>query len=99
METFLVYVGQRVTIETIFRLNGVPTDPTIISVTASSPSGVTSTVTYPDTNMVKNSTGSYDTSILVDEVGTWAFRAEGAGVVDAVNEYLMPVVASNIGAM
>jgi hypothetical protein len=99
MVYFPTYVGQRVLIETIFRLNGVPTDPTIVKVTSGSPSGVVSTVTYPDDTYIRRDTGAYEASILVDAPGQWIFRAEGAGVVDTVNEVIVDVVDSGIGTM
>jgi hypothetical protein len=92
----LIYVGQRVLIETIFRYSGVPTDPTIVTCTYRSPSGTVSTLTYPDDAFTRRSEGTFEASILVDTAGQWAFRSEGAGVVDAVSEYLMNVYESNI---
>jgi hypothetical protein len=95
--TFLpTYVGQRVLIENIFRLNGVPTDPTIVTFTSESPGGVQSTLTYPAATLVRRSVGDFEASVLVNEAGQWAFRCEGAGVVDAVGEYLLNVQASNL---
>jgi hypothetical protein len=91
-----VFVGQRVQIECEFRLFGVPTDPTIVYVTARSPSGSNVTLTYPDENFVRRDTGLYDASFLVDQDGTWYFRPEGAGVIDAVDELPLEVLASNV---
>jgi hypothetical protein len=96
MTHFPTYVGQRVLIETIFRLNGVPTDPTIVLITSSSPSGTVSTITYPNANYIRRGVGAFEASILVDEPGQWAFRAEGAGVIDAVNECIVDVQASYV---
>jgi hypothetical protein len=96
MAYFPTFVGQRVLIETIFRLNGVPQDPNIVTLTASSPSGVVSTITYPAATYTRRSTGAYEGSVLVNEPGQWAFRAEGVGIVDAVNEYIVDVQPSFI---
>lgn len=89
-----VFEGQRILIEVEFRLNGVPTDPTVVTIASHSPTGVQSTVTYPADSFIKRSTGVYEASILVNEDGTWIFRAEGAGIVDAVNEFPQEVLAS-----
>lgn len=89
-----VFEGQRILIEVEFRLNGVPTDPTVVTVASHSPTGVQSTVTYPAESFIRRSAGLYEASILVNEHGTWTFRSEGAGIVDAVNEMTQEVLAS-----
>lgn len=91
-----VYIGQRILIEIEYRLSGVPTDPTLATITARSPAGSVSTLTYPDEDFVRRSAGLFEASILVDEPGTWVFRTEGAGVVDAVNEYTQVVLQSGL---
>lgn len=96
MATNPVFVGQRVLIEVEFRLKGVPTDPTLIVLTYRSPTGMSSSLTYPHVNFTRRSAGLFEASVLVDEPNTWVFRAEGAGVVDAVNEYTLDVQASGL---
>jgi hypothetical protein len=91
-----VYEGQRIQIEMEFRLLGVPTDPTIVQITARSPSGSNSTLTYPNVNFTRRDTGLFDAAFIVDLPGTWFFRPEGTGVVDAVDEIAMEVLASNV---
>jgi len=92
------YVGQNLLIECEFRLNGVPTDPSIVTVTSKSPLGSTVVLTYPNANLIRRSEGLFEASILAGEAGTWSFRATGLGVVDAVNEFSMTVLASAVGA-
>lgn len=91
-----VYVGQKILIEVEYRLNGVPTDPTIASITYRSPLGSQATLQYPTTDFIRRSAGLYEASILVIEPGTWIFRSEGAGIVDAVNEMTQEVLASGL---
>ncbi len=91
-----VFVGQRILIEVEYRLNGVPTDPTIVQYTSRSPLGTVSTVTYPNVAFTRRSEGLYEASVLVNEAGTWVIRAEGAGVVDGVNELAQEVHASGL---
>lgn len=90
------YVGQNLLIECEFRLNGVPTDPSIVTVAYRTPLGTQSTLTYPDVNLIRRSEGLFEASIPAEEAGTWTFRAEGVGVVDAVNEFTMAVLASGL---
>lgn len=92
-----VYEGQRILIEMEFRLNGVPTDPTIVTCTYRSPGGTQATLTYPNEALTRRTEGFFEASVLVDEAGTWIIRGEGAGIVDTVNEYPQEVLASGIG--
>lgn len=91
-----VFAGQRILIEVEFRLNGVPTDPTIVICTSRSPGGVVSTLTYPNAAFIRRSVGLFEASVLVNEPGTWILRAEGAGIVDGVNELTQPVLPNGI---
>jgi hypothetical protein len=93
-----VFVGQNLLIECEFRLNGVPTDPSIVTVASRSPLGTYVVLTYPNANLIRRSTGLFEASIPASESGTWAFRAVGVGIVDAVNEFTMTVLASGVGA-
>lgn len=92
----IIYVGQRALIEIEYRLNGVPTDPIIVTCTSRSPLGTVSTLTYPDEAFIRRSDGLFEASILMEEAGTWVVRGEGAGVVDGVNEYTVNVAASGL---
>lgn len=85
-----IFQGQRVRVEVNYRLRGVPTNPTIAQVFIRAPSGSTSALTYPDANFVRTSLGKYEVYYTLDEGGTWWFRAEGAGVIDGVDE--IPVI-------
>jgi hypothetical protein len=92
-----VYVGQRILVEAEFRLLGVPTDPTIIQVSSRNPgTGATVVLTYPATELTRRDVGLYEAAIVVDTAGQWHFRAEGAGVVDAVSETSVDVLASTV---
>lgn len=91
-----VYVGQRIVIEMEIRLNGVPTDPTIVQCTTRSPLGVVSTLTYPDELLTRRSEGLYEANILVDEAGPWVVRGISTGIVDGVNEFVQDVQQSGL---
>jgi hypothetical protein len=90
------FVGQRILVECEFRYLGVPTDPNLVTVRSHAPSGSEATLTFPSTYLTRRSEGVFEASFLVNEAGTWTFRAEGAGVVDAVNEYTVAVQASGM---
>ena len=91
------YVGQRILIEMEFRLLGVPTDPQIVQITAKDPAqGSRSTLTYPSENLTRAGVGLYEASINVNSPGQWHFRAEGAGVVDAVTEIHLDVLDTTV---
>jgi hypothetical protein len=89
-------VGQRVVLECEFRLKGVRTDPSIVTLTARSPSGVVTSENYPTNEIVKRGVGQYDGIMVLDEPGYWQFRMEGAGVVDAVQELTVFVQPSRV---
>lgn len=81
-----IYKGQRVRAVIQYRLNGVPTDPTIAQVFIKKPSGSTITLTYPETDFIRTGLGVFEVYYTLDESGTWWFRSEGAGVIDGVDE-------------
>jgi hypothetical protein len=89
----VIYRGQRVRVAINYRLKGVPTNPTIAQVFIKKPSGSVSTLTYPDTNFVRTDLGKYEVYYTLDESGTWWFRAEGAGIIDGVDE--IPVIVES----
>lgn len=93
------YVGQRVLIDIEFRRLGVPTDPTIIQVTAKNPvTGSNVVLTYPTEGLTKVSTGVYEAAVQMSDPGQWHFRVEGAGVVDAVTETWLDVLPTTVGS-
>jgi hypothetical protein len=89
-----IYKGQRVVARIEYRLNGVPTDPTIAQVSIKTPTGSTVTLTYPETDFVRTELGVFEVYYTLDESGTWWFRSEGAGVVDGVDEMSVSVANS-----
>jgi hypothetical protein len=84
-------------VEIQYRLKGVPTNPTIAQAFIRRPGGSTSTLTYPDDNFVRTGLGKYEIYQVVDEPGTWWFRAEGLGVIDGVDELPLIVQPSVFG--
>jgi hypothetical protein len=97
LDTDPYYVGQRVLLEIEFRLLGVPTDPTIVQITAKDPSdGSNITLTYPDVDLIRRDVGLFEAAFVVSSGGQWHFRVDAAGVVDAVTETSLEVLASMV---
>lgn len=88
-----IYKGQRVRVLVEYRLNGVPTNPTIAQAYIKTPAGSTINLTYPDDVFVNTGLGTYEIYYTLDESGTWWFRAEGTGTIDGVDE--VPVIVEN----
>ncbi len=92
----LIFEGQRVRVLVEYRLSGVPQNPTIAQVFVKAPSGSVSTITYPDVNFVNLSAGVYAVYYVLDEGGTWWFRASGAGIIDGVDEVPVSVIGTSL---
>jgi hypothetical protein len=90
-----VYPGQRILVEVKFFLLGVPTDPTVARCLIKDPTGSTTILTYPDTNFTRRDLGFFEANVTVDRSGTWMFRGEASGVVDAADEAQLMVSSSN----
>jgi hypothetical protein len=92
--TTQVFQGQRVLVECEFRLAGVPTDPIVVQCTFRPPTGGQTSLNYPDPALTRTGTGLFVANVVVDEGGTWWFRFEGFGTVDAVHEIPVEVTSS-----
>jgi hypothetical protein len=90
-----IYPGQRILVEVRFYLLGVPTDPTVAKCYVKNPAGTLVVLTYPDAAFTRRDTGWFEANITVDQPGTWLFRGEAAGVVDANNEIMVNVSPSS----
>jgi hypothetical protein len=88
-----IYPGQRILVEIKFYLNGVPTDPVVARCLIIDPTGSETILTYPATTFTKRDSGFFEASVTLDRAGSWQFRAEAAGTVDAVDE--TAIVVSN----
>lgn len=88
-EDRIVYAGQALTLSATFRIDGEPKDPTLVTLRTRSPSGVFVVTTREA--LANPSTGTWTHTVLADEAGVWHFRIEGAGIVDAVDEFEIDV--------
>lgn len=81
-------IGDLVKITAAFAdTDGAAVDPTAVTCYYKDPSGNISELVYGvDTDVVKSDTGSYYTTIAVDESGSWYYRWKGTGAVIAAAE-------------
>lgn len=89
-------VGSRLAAESTFRVQGVPTDPTIVKAYVRSPNGVLTTATFPSTDLTQQAVGTYRYEFNADLEGTWAVRFEGSGALEAAGEQFIHVQPSRV---
>jgi len=83
-----------VRLKSYFMANNVLTDPTTITLKVKNPAGTTSTYTYGNAEVYKESTGIYYKDIIPDIVGNWYYDFAGAGALVAEDEHNFIVDAS-----
>ena len=88
--------GQRILVEGEFRLEGVPTDPTVVRFYSRSPAGLVTELVYPSADLVRTDLGTYEAQVTANTPGTWAFRFTGFGTVEAIREVVTFVAASDV---
>src|SRR5215471_5715920 len=77
---FYTDANEFATLQNIFKVNGVPTDPTTVTLTITDPTGA---VTTP--SVTHSGTGTYTANIACTVVGIWTYLWEGTGTAsDAV---------------
>jgi hypothetical protein len=77
---FFTDANEFATLQNIFKVNGVPTDPTVVTLTVTDPTGAATT---PSTTHV--STGTYTANVACTIAGVWTYLWEGTGTAsDAV---------------
>ncbi len=83
----------QVTISAIFKVDGIPTDPTTLTLTIEKPDGTKVIKALAD--VVKDGTGTYHFDIIVDQPHNWCYQWKGTGVV-AMDETYFTVRPSEI---
>jgi hypothetical protein len=63
----------------LFRVSGVATDPTTVSLAVTTPAGATTTYTYGGGTVTKASTGSYYKDLNASSAGQWTYVFTGTG--------------------
>ena len=77
-------VGDVVRLTATFRVGSTNTDPTTVSCTVKTPSGVTTVHTFGSSAIVHSATGAYYLDQACSEDGTWRVLWTGTGAAPAV---------------
>ncbi len=72
-------VGQVVRCSTTITVGGTNTDPSTLALTYRDPTGAETTVTYANSQIVKDAVGQYHYDIAVNYAGTYQLRWVGTG--------------------
>lgn len=78
--------AEAATVRNVFKVATVATDPTTVSLSVTTPSGVTTTYTYAASEITKNGTGDYQKLIACSEDGDWLAVWTGTGAAADVQE-------------
>jgi hypothetical protein len=85
--TINVYnIGQKVRLQGIFKVLGVNTDPTTITLKIKSPAGVSTTYTFALGTVTRSDTGIYYKDLSINASGAWHYNWTGTGLVEAADE-------------
>lgn len=88
-------VGDVVRTTATFKVGGVPTDPTAVTFKYKKPDGTIVTKIYgTDSEVVKDSTGTYHFEISVTASGSWSYRWASTGTAAGASERKFLVRAS-----
>jgi len=90
---FYQSASELATLINVFKVNDTPTDPTSVSLTITSPTGVTNTYT----DALHPSVGTYTKDIVCDEAGTWTYEWVGTGTAQDVEVGTWQVFESDLG--
>lgn len=93
VNTYLV--GQTIKITGTFKQNGVVGDPTVVRVIYKDPTGVSTTITFPNEKITKASTGVYSFEIPLILPGFWYYRMDDGGT-NVASENCCQVTESNV---
>jgi hypothetical protein len=73
------------TLTNTFRVAGVATDPTTITLVVTDPLGAATTYTYAGATITRTSAGLYTKDIPCTDVGTWSYEWTGTGAASDVD--------------
>lgn len=92
----VIYVGQRPTLRVRFSVNGLPTDPTTVTLKIKDPSGATTSYTYAAGDVSKEAAGVYSRRIELSAAGAYTVLFEGTNACEAVNQTRFTVYATGV---
>lgn len=74
-----------------FKMSGVLSDPTTVTLRFKGPDGSVTSISTPDDRIVNDEVGVYYSDIFLDTSGDWYYRWEGTGAVMAAREKRLSV--------
>jgi len=96
---FYESASELATLSNTFKVNSVPTDPTTVSLTITTPSGTVTTYTYAAAQITKTSTGVYTKDIACSEDGEWQYVWTGTTAAADVEAGTWTVFESDLGKL
>ena len=90
-----IYVGAQMTIKGTFSVNGLPTDPTTVTLSIKV-GGSTTTYTYAAATVTRLSQGIYYKTVELSSAGDWLAVWEGTGACEAVTASTFRVEATGV---
>jgi hypothetical protein len=85
--------GAKIALTCVFRVNGVLTDPTTVTLKVIAPETAQANYTYP-ASVNKDGTGQFSKVITGGTPGRWKYRWEGTGAAEQVAEGYFTVKTS-----
>lgn len=96
---FYESASELATLTNTFKVNGVATDPTTVSLIITTPAQVSTTYTYAASEITKTSTGVYTKNITCSEAGTWSYEWVGTGLATDTESGTWHVYDSTLGKL
>lgn len=90
-------IGDVAQLTVTFAVGGSNTDPSAVSLTVTTPAGVTTTYTYAGGQVARVGTGQYHYDLSITEAGTYQFRWLGTGPAAGAEQGSLTVRAKNTG--
>jgi hypothetical protein len=94
---FFESTSELATIRNVFKVDGVATDPSTISLTITDPTGAATTYTYGAAQITRNSAGDYQKDIACSTAGTWTYQWTGTGTATDVQAGTWEVFPTAVG--
>ena len=89
-------VGATILVTVLFRVSGVLSHPTNVTFRVKDPNGNLTLKTYPtNTEITRNSVGSFGYQITLSTPGSWSYRVVGEGAVKGAAERRVQVRGSD----
>lgn len=86
--------GQTVRMTGTFKVGGVATDPTTVSLTVETPAGTQTTYTYALGTVTKSATGIYYKDVALSVAGEWCYGWTGTGTAAGFDDARISVTPS-----